>query len=259
MNPGTLDVPATDGGLQTARRISVLMALEMLKDGALEIEGQFVHGSNHTFLARVTLNDVVVHAVYKPRAGERPLWDFPEGTLCEREVAAWWVSDALGWRLVPPTILRDGPMGEGMIQLYIPHDPEDHYLVMDDPDEIAVDRIVAFDIVINNADRKSGHVLRSDDGALWAIDHGVAFHTEPKLRTVVWERAGRPLPASVVADLTSLFETIKPRSGPSPASLDAFIASHEISAISHRIERLLSDGRYPSPSDDRREFPWPPV
>ncbi len=253
------EVPATDGAIEKARCVLVESALEVLKRGEIELEGRFTHGSNHTFLGLVEYGGLALHAVYKPRAGERPLWDFTEGTLCTREVAAWRLSEALDWRLVPPTVLAGGPMGEGMLQLYIPHDPEDHYLVMDRPDAVAIDRMVAFDVVINNADRKSGHVLRSADGALWAIDHGVSFHAQPRLRTVIWERAGQPLPAGVAADLHRLRAALSPAETSLVQELAALITMREIRAIALRIDHLLAAGRYPAPSEDRREFPWPPV
>lgn len=183
-------------------------ALELLRRGALRIEGQLIHGSNHTFLVRVEDEEDDALAIYKPREGERPLWDFPTGTLCDREVAAYHVATALGWHFVPPTILREGELGPGMVQLFVPHDSQEHFLEMEGIAHRDVARLVVFDTVINNADRKSGHVLRSADGRLWAIDHGVSFHVAPKLRTVIWDLAGQPLTADARTGLRRLLAAL---------------------------------------------------
>lgn len=233
-------------------------ALALLADGRIELEGRLAWGSNDTLLCRLEGADARAHAVYKPRSGERPLWDFPAGTLCRREVAAYAVCEALGWAFVPPTRLRTGPLGPGALQLWIPHDPAEHYLEMDELDPDAARRIAAFDLVINNADRKSGHVLRSGDGRLWAIDHGVSFHVVPKLRTVIWDFAGQPLPPGAGADLARLARELAP-GGPTRASLAPLLDDAELDALAQRASALRASGVLPAPDEDRRHFPWPPV
>ena len=233
-------------------------ALALLSDGELSIEGQLIHGSNHTFLARIEDEGRAALAIYKPRLGERPLWDFAEGTLCQREVAAFRAAEALGWPFVPPTVLREGELGEGMVQLFVPHDPEEHFLVMEGLSPADVARLVAFDVVINNADRKSGHVLRSADGRLWAIDHGVAFHVEPKLRTVIWGLAGEPLTEDIRFGLRRLLASLAER-GPEAAALARLLEAVELDAMRDRVRGLLEEGRFPAPDRQGRAIPWPPV
>jgi hypothetical protein len=218
-------------------------------------------------------------AVYKPRDGERPLWDFPDGTLYKRELAAYRVSEALGWGLVPPTILRDGPFGIGMVQAFIPHDPNAHYLELEAPDPDSIQRLTIFDALVNNADRKSGHILQDETGALWAIDHGLTFHVEPKLRTVVWEYAGEPIPVTILNELRALrplLEDPTERGADSPGfpdepsfsasaessllqSLSALLSLTERIALRERLEGLIETARFPDADPDRRMVPWPPV
>jgi uncharacterized repeat protein (TIGR03843 family) len=237
--------------------LSMERATALLAEGELELLQHVPWSSNATFLAIVRNDESEVHAVYKPRRGERPLWDFPAGTLCQREMAAFVVSQALGWALVPPTVLRDGPHGFGAVQVFIPHDPDQHYLALEAPDADTVQRIVAFDVVINNADRKSGHVLLSDDGALWAIDHGVSFHVEPKLRTVIWDLAGQALPEDVADDLAAFAADLRTDGG--GAFLSPLLSDAEIEALARRADDLVMVGRYPNVDPQRRVVPWPPV
>ncbi|MEO8083789.1 MAG: SCO1664 family protein [Ardenticatenales bacterium] len=234
-------------------------ALERLATGSLEVEGQFMHGSNHTFLAVVAGKGPSLYAVYKPRRGEQPLWDFPSGTLARRELAAHALSEALGWDLVPPTVLRNGPIGPGMVQLFIPHDPALHFLILPSPDDLAVSRLAAFDIVANNADRKSGHVLAGPDGRLWAIDHGLTFHEEPKLRTVIWEPAGTRLPESVSEDIARVAAALADRRGDLRRTMQGLLTAAEVGATVHRAKALLRTGRLPEPDPNVRHLPWPPV
>lgn len=247
------------GALRAARPLPGGRALELLRRGRLELVGQLGWGSNTTLLGVLEDDAGRAHAIYKPRRGERPLWDFPSGTLCQREVAAWRVAEALGWPPVPPTALRGGPYGRGMVQLYVAHDPDRHFLALERPDPTAVARIVAFDVVINNADRKSGHVLEDPGGRLWAIDHGVAFHVEPKLRTVIWSLAGRPLPGDVAAGLERLLEALADPRGALATALEPLLSPGERAALARRTRRLLEAGAFPDPSPDRRHVPWPPV
>ena len=177
-------------------------AAEELAAGELEVLGRMHYASNATFLARVRNNGAEMAAVYKPRRGERPLWDFPNGTLCQREVATYELSAALGWGLIPPTVLRDGPLGEGMVQRFVDHDPEEHYFTLLEQHADRFRRFAVFDVLVNNADRKGGHCLRSrPDGAILGIDHGLTFHPAWKLRTVIWDFAGERIDPVIADDV----------------------------------------------------------
>jgi uncharacterized repeat protein (TIGR03843 family) len=191
--------------------------------------------------------------VYKPFRGERPLWDFPNG-LGRREVAAWELSEALGWGLVPPTVLREGPLGEGSVQWFVDADFEQHYftLLEDERHHPALRRICAFDLVANNTDRKSGHCLLDEDGRIWAIDNGLAFHEEFKVRTVIWEFGGEPVPEDVLGDLERLVED-----GLSD-SFEGLLDADERRAVLLRAEALARDGVFPVDHSGRR-YPWPLV
>jgi len=261
--PATRGEPIDDAGglaaLVNAHPLARERALELVRRGTLSLVGQLSWGSNATLLGVLEDDQASAHAIYKPRRGERPLWDFPSGTLCQREVAAYAVSEAMGWSLVPPTALRNGPFGRGMVQLYVAHDPDVHFLALDRPDPGVVARLVAFDHVINNADRKSGHVLQAGDGRLWAIDHGVAFHVEPKLRTVIWSLAGEPLPRDVAAGIEQLLAELGAAESTLSIHLDGLLAPGERAALARRVRQLLDDGIFPAPAADRRHMPWPPV
>ena len=191
------------------------------------------------------------------RRGERPLWDFPRGTLCHREVAAFEVSEALGWGIVPDTVLRDGPAGIGMMQRFVDHDPEEHYftLLEDHGDEFR--RMALFDIVINNTDRKGGHCLLATDGHVFGIDHGVSFHAQWKLRTVIWDFGGEPIPASVCADLHEFHRQLD--TGALAGRLRPLLDRFEIDAVQGRVDRLLRSGVLPEPDDSYHCYPWPMV
>ena len=232
------------------------MELELLEQGDVSVLGLLPYSSNYTFLAKLSLGERETHAVYKPRRGERPLWDFPHGSLAGREVAAYAVSALSGWDLVPPTVLRDdAPLGPGSFQLFVAHDPERHYFsFMEDRGE-ELRAFAAFDAVINNADRKAGHVIEDAAGRLWAVDHGVSFHVEPKLRTVIWSYADEPLGPAVRAVLGSLGEQLQP-GGKLNEQLRALIAENEVTATLDRVERLLAEDRFPAPGTDR-PLPWP--
>ena len=201
--------------------LSLERALDLLTRGKLQPQGLLPWGSNYTFLVRITLDDVETAAIYKPREGERPLWDFPDGTLCQREVAAFVVSQALGWLIVPPTILRDGPHGIGMVQFYIDCNPEEHYFTLQEETRFhgQFKQIALFDLLVNNADRKAGHCLRDENDHIWAIDHGVCFAVEPKLRTVIWEFAGQPIPDQLVNNLKTLRARFEQRDDPAVRTL----------------------------------------
>jgi len=243
----------------TPTPVAVERVLQLLQNGAMDVQGLMPDSSNYTFLARVSDGELAGLAVYKPRRGERPLWDFPRGTLCQREAAAYLVSETLGWGIVPPTVLRDGPeYGIGSVQLYIDADPHAHYFSLRGSDDAAFKRIAAFDIVINNADRKGGHILQDRDGRLWGIDHGICFHQEGKLRTVIWEYAGQPIPDDVVEDLRALQATLEDRDGTMLPALRSLLSRAEIDAFCRRVERVLRRPRFPDPGGNR-SVPWPPI
>ena len=233
-------------------------ACEVLRDGDVDLLGRMPWSSNATFLANLTLGADELLAVYKPQRGERPLWDFPRGTLCHREVAAYEVSHALGWHLVPHTVLRDGPHGVGMMQRFVEHDPEEHYFTLLAAHDDVFRRMAAFDIVINNTDRKGGHCLRAQaDGRVFAIDHGVAFHAQWKLRTVIWDFAGDDVPAAVAADLGRLLDQVD--GGMLGETLAQLLDRFEIDALRARTEHLLATGVFPEPDRDYHSYPWPTI
>lgn len=239
--------------------VSVERVIQLLSQGRLEVEGLMPDSSNYTFLTRVEDDDLSGLAIYKPRRGERPLWDFPRGTLCHRETAAYLVSEALGWSVVPPTVLRDGPeYGVGSVQLFIDADLDAHYFTMRGSEDEAFQRIAAFDIITNNADRKGGHILKARDGRLWGIDHGITFHAEPKLRTVIWEYAGQPIPQPLVRDIERLCSQLEASSGALAEALLELLDRVEVEALRRRVERMLRRPRYPEPTGGR-SMPWPPI
>ncbi len=237
----------------TSRRIE-----EVLARGEVEIAGRIAWSSNDARLVRVTGGPDRVVAVYKPGRGEQPLWDFPAGSLYRREVAAYELARALRWRILPETVERsDGPLGPGMLQRFVDHDPRVHYfaLVEDRPAELR--RFAVFDVVANNADRKAGHcLLARDDGRVYGIDHGLTFHADPKLRTVIWDFAGEPLDASERRALERLCRALDGPLGPRLASL---LDPREVAATRTRTASLLRAGHLPEPDAGYRSLPWPLV
>lgn len=224
-----------------------------LQNGDLELKGQFMLGSNYTFLVDVHYEGKTCPAVYKPSRGERPLWDFPENTLAQREVAAYLVSEALGFCFVPFTTLReDGPHGTGSLQQYIEHDPEYHYFNFSGEDKLLLKPVALFDVLCNNADRKGSHVLfEKDTHKLWAIDHGICFHEEHKLRTIIWDFAGQPIPDELLSPLASTRQW--------RGLLEPYLSPREISALESRADSLLRSKKFPAPPRDRRAYPYPPL
>jgi hypothetical protein len=214
-------------------------------------------GSNGTFL--VTLDGGLElgqsHAVYKPKRGEAPLWDFPRGSLHRRELATYLVSESVGWSLVPPTVVRDGPYGVGSVQLFIEHDPNGYFVSPAGRDREAAEQIALLDIILNNADRKAEHCIQDLDGRTWAIDHGLTFHAEPKLRTVIWDFAGDAIPAELVEDLGSLHCALE-RSGALCSALRGLISQDEIGALVARVQWLVRTRTHPDPGERRRAIPW---
>jgi uncharacterized repeat protein (TIGR03843 family) len=229
-------------------------AVDVLTRGALTVKGRLPWSSNATLLVEAELDGATALGVYKPERGERPLWDFPSG-LHRRELAAWHLSEALGWGLVPLTVAREeGPYGEGSVQLFVPADFEQHYFTLreDARHHDRLRRICAFDLVANNADRKSGHCLLGEDGAIYAIDNGLCFHVEPKLRTVIWDFADEPLPPEMLEDLRRL------ATGPLPPAVAELIDTDERRALLKRARALVKIGRFPTDTIDRG-YPWPLV
>ncbi|MDP9185170.1 MAG: SCO1664 family protein [Actinomycetota bacterium] len=245
-------------GDERASRASGLTVPHALEAGDLEVLGALPDSSNAALLVRCEADDGSCIAVYKPMRGEAPLWDFPDGTLHRREVAAFELARALGWPLVPPTVLRDGPFGPGSVQLFITFDPAEHFFTMEVERADVFRRVAIFDIAVNNADRKGGHCLLGDDGEVWVIDHGVCFAVEPKLRTVIWTFVDEPLPADAVGDLERVRAAIEP-DGDLAAALGELLAPDEVAATRARIDRLLAAGRFPEPEPGVRPFPWPPI
>jgi uncharacterized repeat protein (TIGR03843 family) len=260
-------------------------ALDLLRHGTLQIEGRLATASNATLFASVTSGEEQGHCVYKPVAGERPLWDFPDGTLGHREVAAYEVSAATGWDVVPPTVWRDGPFGPGSVQLWV-EEVDDPVLVdvvplgelppdwrpvlqaedmAGDPvllvhaDDPRLQRMAVLDAVIDNADRKAGHVLLGDDGQVHGVDHGVCFNVEDKLRTILWGWAGEPLPDWSLDVLTSLVDRLRGTGASSLGTvLRQHLTRHEVERTVERAERLLRAGRFPRPPLHGPRIPWPP-
>ena len=226
---------------------------QAFQHGDLELKGQFTLGSNYTFFVDVTYQDQTYPAVYKPTQGEQPLWDFETNTLALREVAAYVVSEALDFHIVPFTMLReDGPYGRGSLQQFIEHDPNYHYFTFSDEDKAKLQPVVLFDLLTNNADRKGGHVFFDDKtNKLYAIDHGICFHEEDKLRTVLWDFGGQQIPDDLISRLSlnpSLLTELEP-----------YLSPNEISALQSRADSIIQSGIFPHQPQDRRAIPWPPL
>lgn len=233
--------------------------LRLLSEGQIEIKGPIPWSSNTTLLVTIHDDELSTLAVYKPQRGERPLWDFAFGSLGMREVAAYLVSEALGWGLVPPTVLRRGPEGPGSVQLFVHALDGAHYFAIQEDARYREDlqRLAAFDVVVNNADRKSGHCLVDHEGHLWAIDNSLTFHLEPKLRTVIWDFAGQPLPGSILAGLRRLGSALD-EGASLMRTLAQLLSQGEMAALGRRLERLIGAGRFPEPGPGR-SVPWPLV
>ena len=230
--------------------------VQLLSRGRVELLGRIPVSSNIIFLTRVDDGDLQTLAIYKPRRGERPLWDFPHGTLCRREAAAYVVSRALGWPLVPPTVLRDGPHGAGALQLYIDADPEVNYFTFREERRSDLLPVALFDLLANNADRKGGHLLLDSRACIWAIDNALTFHPEAKLRTVIWDFAGEPIPGKYLADLGQLRKRLASESV-SRQALAQLLSADEVAALRVRLAALLESATFPHPDPARRHVPWP--
>ncbi|MEU7280640.1 SCO1664 family protein [Streptomyces sp. NPDC045431] len=265
--------------------LTAVEQLDLLAEGELTVRGQVREASNAVLLCSVAYEGQEADCVYKPVAGERPLWDFPDGTLAQREVAAYEVSEATGWGLVPPTVLRDGPYGRGMVQLWIDGDPSATPLLAlvddDEPgegwkavglaevgegrtallvhaDDVRLRRLAVLDAVINNGDRKGGHLLPAPDGRLYAIDHGVTFNVDDKLRTLLWGWAGEPLPQEALEVLARLDAALAPGAALADR-LAELLTPAEVTAARARVAQLRTSARHPEPSGRWPAIPWPPV
>lgn len=234
--------------------------LKSLRKDQIELEGEFLHGSNYTFLVKIKPGEGDPFlAVYKPQEGERILWDFPNNTLAHREVAAYLVSQGLGCNFIPPTIYRDdGPFGPGSVQLFIGHDPNYHYFNFSDDDFQRLRPVVLFDLLVNNADRKGSHIIFDENDHLWLIDHGLCFNIEEKLRTVLWDFAGDPIPDELQVSLKRFREQLDP-TAELHTELSKHLAPDEVDVLSRRADSLLEMAYFPFPPNNRRAYPFPPV
>lgn len=215
-------------------------------------------GSNYVFVLALQDSEAGSGvAIYKPRRGESPLWDYPNGTLFRRERAAFVVSEVLGWGIVPPTVLRDGPHGAGMVQLHIDHRPREHYFTIKDERQDELRRMAIFDVIVNNGDRKGGHCLIDYEGRLWGIDHGLTFHQQGKLRTVIWDFIGERVPDNLLTEIECLLGKLT-SADPDLAELHDLLEKGERRALRQRIEQVLTIGVYPEPPP-WRPVPWPAI
>ena len=261
--------------------------LDVLTFGEIEVEGRLVDASNLALLGQLTLGEIRTRVIYKPIEGERPLWDFPQGTLAAREAAAFVLSASGGWNLVPPTVLRDGPVGRGSVQLWVDAVQGGSQSLVDmmPPAELApgwlpvfeaaladgtpvvvahadlpeLAAAAVFDVVINNADRKGSHLVLDGAGSLWGFDHGISCHHEPKLRTVLWGWVGKPLPETELVRLDALAGWLANPGSAASQSLRALLSSAEVDAVSRRVAGLLETGLFPQPSGRHPAVPWPPI
>ncbi len=278
--PAASPFPTAAAGLDLAALTTLLTT------GTLEVTGRLSDASNVTLIGTVTGDGTSVQCVYKPVRGEQPLWDFPDGTLAQREYAAYRVAGAAGWNCVPPTVLRPGPLGAGMVQLWIDTaaargdggelvdlvaaddvpagwhrvlsavDPAGREVLLVHSDDPALAVLAGFDVAVNNADRKGAHILTAGDGRVLGVDHGLTFHEEDKLRTILWGWAGRPLPEAVLDGLDRLLVEL---SGDLGAELDELLTVTENRVLRERIARLRRRGRFPQPPGHRTPIPWPPL
>ena len=225
-----------------------------MSEGTLTVTGRLVDASNATLFGTIVDEDEEVRVIYKPIAGERPLWDFPDGNLAQREYAAFMVSEIGGWKLVPLTILRDGPFGRGMVQQWIDIDEEVDFALFYREDRPSLREMALFDAVINNTDRKIGHLIPSPDGKLYGCDHGVTFHEEDKLRTVLWQWSSQEFSQDELQRLRNLREALSQ----DEELFTSLITIGEFKALLARIDRLIVEGAFPEPSDQWPAVPWPP-
>jgi uncharacterized repeat protein (TIGR03843 family) len=232
---------------------------DLLAHGEVALVGMVPWSSNYTYLVTVKQGEHELQGIYKPQCGERPLWDFETGSLCRREVAAYELSAYLNFPNIPVTVLRDdGPQGLGMVQQFIEHKRRENFFTLRDQCREEMQKIAVFDALINNTDRKGGHILVDERGGVWAIDHGVTFHQDPKLRTVIWDFVDEPIPAPLLKQLEKLRADLR-SSAAIRGTLEELLARAELRALSARLNELLRMRVYPSPPEDWPHIPWPPV
>ena len=235
-------------------------AEQLLRDAEFQDAQSLWYSSNYVYLYQMCgPGGETFTTVYKPLKGERPLWDFPEGELYKREVAAYELAKLLGWNFVPPTVSRDGPHGLGSVQVFISHDPESHFFVQREVPELVpqLKRMAVFDAIANNADRKGGHCLLDSAGTIWGIDHGLCFHPQYKLRSVIWDWVDEPIEDEWLADLSQAADTLETRKA-GAAPLVELLSPEELAAIARRIRVTLKAGTFPKPGPNRH-YPWPLV
>lgn len=228
-------------------------ALELLQLGEILSCELTPTGSNYTFLSQLRLGERTGQAIYKPKDGEVPLWDFPSGTLYKREYAAYLLSQILGWDFIPLTIVRDGPYGIGSVQRYIQHDPSINYYSLDGRDPEALKMIACFDLVANNTDRKASHIIVDSSGKLWGIDQGLTFHADTKIRTVIWDFSGEPIPRQYLATLEKFCQQLANPSG-LVKELQELLLPPEVVALHKRLEWVLTERVYPGVPGRRRRY-----
>lgn len=242
----------------SSRNLQVEELEELLLKSEIQ-DGELVpQGSNYTFAVELKADDFSFIGIYKPASGERPLWDFPYGTLHKRERCAFLVSRALGWDFVPPTVIRDGPHGEGSIQLYVPPDGQSNYFSLREEGRPELILVAAFDLIVNNTDRKGGHCFKGRDQRIWAIDHGLTFHVDPKLRTVIWDYSGEHVPEAYTPDLKRLDEVLSDEKNGLRKEMDALLEPEEVAVFHQRVAAFARKPRLPHP-EEYRSFPWPPI
>jgi uncharacterized repeat protein (TIGR03843 family) len=249
-----LDVLAFDHGDRRAP-VGREEQFALLRDGELDMEGRLLDASNVTLIGAIRTDTLAATCVYKPVAGERPLWDFPDGTLAGREISAHLVSEATGWSIVPPSVLRDGPFGSGMVQLWMDADPAVELTEFVRQDVPGLRRMAVFDAVVNNADRKGGHIIPMRDGHVYGVDHGICFSVDPKLRTLLWRWAGKPLLLEHLAVLQKLDDDLRGELG---EQLHEHLTRREVRRTQQRVAELLRTQLHPQPSGDWPALPWPP-
>jgi hypothetical protein len=249
-----LDLGVFDHGDRRPPSTEVEVAT-LLAEGVLDLEGRLMAASNVTLIGAIRTDTLAGECVYKPVAGERPLWDFPDGTLAGREISAFLVSEAMGWRIVPPTLLRDGPFGPGMVQLWMNADPAVDLVQFVRRDVPELRRMAVFDAVVNNADRKGGHIIPMADGHVHGVDHGICFSPDPKLRTLLWRWAGKPLTVEALAVLERLADDLR---GDLGEQLHEHLTRREVRRTEQRVADLLRTQLHPQPSGDWPALPWPP-
>ncbi|MCC7107095.1 MAG: SCO1664 family protein [Chloroflexi bacterium] len=246
---------AADDGAAQAPAVTLEEAEAFISAGEIVACQPLPWGSNYTYAVAIQAEDQQILGIYKPRRGEVPLWDFPDGTLYRRERAAYLFSRYLGWDFIPPTVIRDGPYGIGSVQLYVEPRPSVSLTELHERHASEFQTIAVFDCLANNADRKAGHFLQDQAGRIWGIDHGLTFNVAPKLRTVVWQYSGMPIPESLLSDVAELWRDAR-RLRAMCDALGPLLHADEIEALSRRFDRLLTTRRFPPP-ESRRSVPWP--